>query len=118
MSSLEQIAAAAEAADGASAVDEATWRAVRHHSERVRSWVEETGFALLIDNEVTLVVSPDDRGRGVGRSLLRQALEAVGEGRVLAWSHGDHPAAAALAAAYGFERVRELWVMRRRTGDA
>ncbi|WP_309650127.1 mycothiol synthase, partial [Nocardioides sp.] len=47
-----------------------------------------------------------------------QALEAVGEGRVLAWSHGDHPAAAALAAAYGFERVRELWVMRRRTGDA
>ena len=30
-----------------------------------------------------------------------------------AWSHGGHPAAAALARRTGFERVRELWVMRR-----
>ena len=115
VSSLEQIAAAAETADGASAVDEATWRALRHHPERVRSWVEESGFALLVDDEVTLVVSPDARGRGIGHGLLSQVLKEVGEGRLLAWSHGDHPAAAALAAAYGFERVRELWVMRRLT---
>ncbi|WP_341924241.1 mycothiol synthase [Nocardioides psychrotolerans] len=113
MSSLEQIAAAAEIVDGASAVDEATWRALRHHPERVRSWVEESGFALLIADEVTLVVSPEDRGRGVGRRLLTQVLHTHGEGRLLAWSHGDHPAAAALAAAHGFEKVRELWVMRR-----
>ena len=44
MSTLEQIAAVAEAVDGASAVDEATWRAVRHHPERVRSWVEPSGL--------------------------------------------------------------------------
>ncbi len=30
-----------------------------------------------------------------------------------AWSHGDHPAAAAIARRLGFARVRELWVMRR-----
>jgi mycothiol synthase len=32
---------------------------------------------------------------------------------VTAWSHGNHPAAAALAARSGFTRVRDLWVMRR-----
>ena len=30
-----------------------------------------------------------------------------------AWAHGNHPGAAALAPALGFERVRDLWVMRR-----
>jgi mycothiol synthase len=34
-------------------------------------------------------------------------------GPIDAWSHGDHPAAAALAKRLGFDRVRELWVMRR-----
>ena len=30
-----------------------------------------------------------------------------------AWSHGNHPAAAVLARRHGFDRVRDLWVMRR-----
>ena len=34
-----------------------------------------------------------------------------------AWSHGNHPAAAALAQRLGFERVRDLWVMRRALSD-
>jgi mycothiol synthase len=34
-----------------------------------------------------------------------------------AWSHGNHPAAAALAARFGFDRVRDLWVMRRDLSD-
>ncbi|HEY0950574.1 mycothiol synthase, partial [Nocardioides sp.] len=40
---------------------------------------------------------------------------AARPGRLAAWSHGDHPAAAALAGTHGFERARELWVMRRPT---
>ena len=55
---------------------------------------------------------PDARGRGLGGPLLDEALAAT-DRPVCAWSHGDHPAAAALAAPHGFERVRELWVMRR-----
>lgn len=108
---MDRIAAAAERADGAAPLDEATWLALRHHPESVRSWVEDEGFALLIGSDLSLVVAPSARGRGLGTALLDSALPA--EGPVRAWSHGDHPAAAALARSHGFERFRELWVMRR-----
>jgi mycothiol synthase len=63
--------------------------------------------------ELDLVVAPDARGRGVGTALARAALEAVDGIPVTAWSHGNHPAAAALARRHGLEAVRELWLMRR-----
>lgn len=110
---IATVAAAAEAADGIAPLDEATWLTVRNHPDRVRRWVEDDGFALLIGAELSLVVHPDARGRGLGRALLERTLPDSGP--VDAWSHGDHPAAAALARSHGFERVRELWVMRRPT---
>ena len=130
---VEGIAAAAAAADGAAPLDEATWLALRHHPERVRSWVRADGFALVIGADLSLVVHPDARGQGLGTALLEEALaettaetppEASTEAStgawtgLEAWSHGDHPAAAALARSHGFERVRELWVMRRALGSA
>jgi mycothiol synthase len=63
--------------------------------------------------ELDLVVEPSARGRGVGTALARAALDAVDGIPVTAWSHGNHPAAAALAGRLGFEAVRELWLMRR-----
>lgn len=113
MESIERTVAAAEAADGAAPLDEATLLTLRHHPDRVRSWVRDDGFALLIGSELSLVVHPDARGKGLGGALLAEALPTSGE--VLAWSHGNHPAAATLARSHGFERVRELWVMRRPT---
>jgi mycothiol synthase len=60
-----------------------------------------------------LVIHPAHRGRGFGLALLR-ALVAAADGRQLRlWAHGDLPAAARLAAAAGFRRVRALWQMRR-----
>lgn len=109
---LEQIAAAAEAVDGAAPVDEATWRLLRHHPERVRVWHEPDAFALLAGQDLSLVVAPTARGRGVGAALLDQAL-AGHSGPLRAWSHADHPGAAALADATGFVRAGELWVLRR-----
>ena len=41
------------------------------------------------------------------------AAAAADPATLRAWSHGDHPAAAHLAEAHGFDRARELWVMRR-----
>lgn len=58
-----------------------------------------------------LVVSPCFRNEGVAGELL-SALKDRGVERVQAWSHGDHPAAATLAAQHGYAPVRELWRMR------
>jgi len=63
--------------------------------------------------EVNLLVTPGARGRGAGRALAEAVLEAFGSAELTAWSHGNHPAAARLAAVVGAERVRDLWVMRR-----
>jgi len=109
------IAGAAEASDGLAPLDEATLLTLRHHPDRVRGRVRDDGFALVVGPELSLVVAPDARGRGRGRSLLEETLADDVPSPLLAWSHGDHPAAARLAATSGFERVRELWVMRRPT---
>lgn len=71
------------------------------------------GFALRHGSEVDLAVAPRARSRGLGSALAAVALS--GDGPVTAWSHGDHPAAARLAAAHHLERAREMWVLRRST---
>jgi mycothiol synthase len=60
-----------------------------------------------------LMIGPDHRGRGLGRALTAAAVAAAGGHALRLWAHGDLPAAAALAAAAGFERFRALWQMRR-----
>jgi len=63
-----------------------------------------------------LVIHPDHRGKGLGLALVR-ALTAEADGHpVRLWAHGDLPAAARLARAAGFDRVRALWQMRRSLG--
>lgn len=63
-----------------------------------------------------LVVHPDQRRHGHGRALLRALLREA-DGPLRVWAHGDLPAAAALAASEGMERVRALFQMRRPLGD-
>jgi mycothiol synthase len=112
------LAAAAEEADGAAPLDEATWFALRHPDRHdVQTWTDEFGFAAVTDRTLSLVVHPDSRGHGLGTSLLEQALEGPDHKVLEAWSHADHPGARKLADRHGFERVRELWVMRRSLAD-
>lgn len=66
--------------------------------------------------ELDLVVAPGSRGQGLGAALVEAVIDAVDGIPLTAWSHGNHPAAARLAARHGFEAVRELWLMRRRAG--
>ncbi|WP_370288141.1 mycothiol synthase [Nocardioides sp.] len=126
---LEAIASVRRACrehDGTDPLDEAaSIRLARHGLAQWHAWVRPDGFALRGqapgDGErLDLAVAPDRRGRGVGGALADAALASstgVGGGSspLGAWSHGDHPAAAALAARHGLERVRELWVLRRPT---
>jgi mycothiol synthase len=110
---IADIVAAAEQEDGATPLDEATLLALRHDPGRVRRWDRDAAFALLVGDDLSLVVHPASRGQGLGRSLLDAVLAETDRDGLRAWSHADHPAAARLAATHGFDRVRELWVMRR-----
>jgi mycothiol synthase len=110
---IADVVAAAELEDGVAPLDEATWLALHHDSAGVRRWVRDHAFALVVGAELSLVVHPAGRGRGLGRALLDDVLAEVDRDDLRAWSHADHPGAARLAATHGFDRVRELWVMRR-----
>src|SRR5699024_6848863 len=63
-----------------------------------------------------VVVHPEHRRRGIGTRLARELVDTGADAErgdtLRVWSHGDHPGAAALATRLGFERARELWVMR------
>ena len=110
MDEVIRIADAAAAADGAAPLDEAARMALADGTATVV--VRDHGFALLHGADLSLAVHPDHRRQGIATALLQ---ESAYDDALTAWSHGDHPAAARLAAAHGWDRVRDLWVMRRST---
>ncbi len=60
-----------------------------------------------------LVVDPEMRRHGLGRLLVEHLRAETRDGRLRLWSHGNQPAAAALAASLGLRHSRSLWQMRR-----
>jgi mycothiol synthase len=86
--------------------------ALRNAQAGLVLWVADRGFALLRGGDLDLAVAPEARGHGIGSALAAAAL-AVAPPQVTAWSHADHPAAAALAQRLGFVAARALWVMAR-----
>ncbi len=92
---------------------------------------DEQGVAVVRDGELELAVRREARGRGLGTALVTQALALDGGAAPrpasadrtasaprpasaprLAWAHGDHPAARALAARFGWTAVRTLLQLR------
>ena len=114
---VRSVVAAAAASDGLEPLDEASLLRLRHRGLAGSAlWVAGSeGFAWLHDGALDLVVAPAARGRGLGGRLAAEAVPASGP--LTAWSHGNHPAAAALAPRFGLQRVRDLWVMRRPLSD-
>ncbi len=119
---LRRIAEAAEAADGAAPLDESALLSLRHGLGSSALWMlgsgeggSDGGFAWRHDSALDVVVAPSSRRRGLGAALVETCAAAPGP--LTAWSHGNHPAAAVLAERFGFDRVRDLWVMRRPLSD-
>jgi mycothiol synthase len=119
---------AASDADGTSPLSEHTVLHVRHGGEipavhlLVTNGNGLVGYAHVDPTDAVegaaaeLVVHPAHRRRGLGRALVRAAMEVADEhsdGRLRLWAHGDHPSASALALSLGFERSRVLYQMRR-----
>ena len=73
----------------------------------------DAAAAIVGDGEVEFVVEPASRGVGHGTAMLERVLAST-SGGLLAWAHGDLPAARALAVSHGFVAVRELLLLRRR----
>jgi mycothiol synthase len=85
---------------------------------------EIAGYAYLdspghpdLDVSGELVIHPLYRGHGLGLALVHELIARARGHRVRLWAHGDLPAAARLARAAGFDRVRALWQMRRSLRD-
>ncbi|MGA7205437.1 MAG: mycothiol synthase [Specibacter sp.] len=74
------------------------------------------GVAVVVLNGgegvLEIAVHPTYRNEGVGSMLVDKLVEVRGLQGIKAWSHGDHEAAADLAASYGYRAIRDLWRMR------
>ena len=75
------------------------------------------GVAVVIEEPdgtgvLEIAVHPSYRNQGVADRLVGELRDTRGFAGLKAWSHGNHEAAADLAARYGYGPVRELWKMR------
>ncbi|MBL3698828.1 mycothiol synthase [Leucobacter luti] len=116
--------------DGASPVSDQALLAVSQGKRDLALFADAPGAERIVavgivgEGEVDLAVRPDDRGRGVGTAALAALLDLATEGSaapagagstpapaLLAWAHGENPAAEALLRGAGFTPVRSLYRM-------
>jgi len=112
---LDDIASAAEAADGVAPFNEATLLALAAGDQPRISDVTDA-WALIAFGEapVELAVHPDERNKGWGRRLVDGLLS---QGETQWWAHGDLPAAQGLAASAGLTPARTLLILRLAPAD-
>ena len=107
---LGGLISAARATDGQPPFSDQSLVDLRAGTRRLLA-ISEVAAAIVSPTEAELVVIPDARGRGHGSALVSTIVSSAQPG-FLVWAHGDHPAARALAARYGFEPVRRLLQLR------
>ncbi|MBG6085351.1 mycothiol synthase [Zhihengliuella flava] len=135
VAAIEELAAAAESADGNPPLSEQT--VVDLRSAEADTWLalayldesstdagsgELVGVAVAVMpragdspeaiGTLELVVHPHFRNDGIGTALADVVASEHRLDALQAWSHGNHAAAARLAQTHGMAPVRELWRMR------
>jgi len=71
---------------------------------------------LVAGPSVEAVVHPQHRGKGLGSLILKEAIKICGD-RARIWSHGDLPAAKAIAASLKLERLWSNLLMSKSLGE-
>jgi mycothiol synthase len=71
---------------------------------------------LVAGPSVEAVVHPQHRGKGLGALILKEAIKICGD-RTRIWSHGDLPAAKAIAASLKLERLWSNLLMSKSLGE-
>jgi mycothiol synthase len=71
---------------------------------------------LVAGPSVEAVVHPSHRGKGLGSLILKEAIKVCGA-KTRIWSHGDLPAAKAIAASLKLERLWSNLLMSKSLGD-
>jgi mycothiol synthase len=71
---------------------------------------------LVAGPSVEAVVHPNHRGKGLGALILKEAIKVCGD-KTRIWSHGDLPAAKAIAASLKLERLWSNLLMSKSLGE-
>ena len=71
---------------------------------------------LVAGPSVEAVVHPNHRGKGLGASILKEAIKVCGD-KTRIWSHGDLPAAKAIAKSLKLERLWSNLLMGKSLGE-
>jgi len=71
---------------------------------------------LVAGPSVEAVVHPNHRGKGLGSLILKEAIKVCGD-KTRIWSHGDLPAAKAIAASLKLERLWSNLLMSKSLGE-
>ncbi len=116
-------------ADGVRPLDEHVMLHLRYGGDydvrHVLAWADDDGERALVGyghldvtdvvagSSAELAVHPAYRRHGIGRQLVQQLVAETPDGRLRLWAHGEHAAAASLAASQGFNRTRVLFQLRR-----
>lgn len=105
----------AEHADDSSPISDQALLAVSQGQRKLLLFTEAghegpVAVGVIGQGELDLVVDPEARGLGIGAAALDQLLDQA-NGEVLAWAHGENPAANALLDRAGFSPARSLFRM-------
>ena len=71
---------------------------------------------LVAGPSIEAVVHPNNRGKGLGALILKEAIKVCGD-KTRIWSHGDLPAAKAIAASLKLERLWSNLLMSKSLGE-